>query len=259
MGFAADAPGAGLVRRRQARDLRPLGPLLGAGVGAAGARHSAAARQGRTAPDAAREPVRRVVPQHHADQGQSHRPAPRARCTARTTPTTISCAPSTTLRPAPTSTPWPTCAAPPARATWCSPPSTTTASPCGPRPWRIPVKGAYRARRDLVGDLSEAVRARRMRMGLYYSGGYDWPYNDAVMTHAADAVLAAPHGTRYVDYVTAHVRELIDALRAVRAVERHRVAEPTRGCRSSSPTTTTRWRRASSTTAGGSRACRATG
>ena len=73
-----------------------------------------------------------------------------------------------------------------------------------------PVKGAYRARRDLVGDLSEAVRARRMRMGLYYSGGYDWPYNDAVMTTAADAVLAAPHGARYVDYVTAHVRELIE-------------------------------------------------
>jgi alpha-L-fucosidase len=73
-----------------------------------------------------------------------------------------------------------------------------------------PVKGAYRARRDLVGDLSEAVRARRMRMGLYYSGGYDWPYNDAVLSTAADAVLAAPHGRPYVDYVTAHVRELID-------------------------------------------------
>ena len=55
-----------------------------------------------------------------------------------------------------------------------------------------PVKGEYHARRDLVGDLSDAVRARRMRMGLYYSGGYDWPYNDAVLSTAADAVLAAP-------------------------------------------------------------------
>ena len=45
-----------------------------------------------------------------------------------------------------------------------------------------PVKGEYHARRDLVGDLTEAVRARRMRMGLYYSGGYDWPYNEAVLT-----------------------------------------------------------------------------
>lgn len=73
-----------------------------------------------------------------------------------------------------------------------------------------PVKGAYQASRDLVGDLTEAVRERRMRMGLYYSGGYDWPYNDAVLTTAADAVLAAPHDARYVDYVTAHWRELID-------------------------------------------------
>ena len=73
-----------------------------------------------------------------------------------------------------------------------------------------PVKGEYHARRDLVGDLSAAVRARRMRMGLYYSGGYDWPYNDAVLSTAADAVLAAPQGPRYVEYVTAHYRELID-------------------------------------------------
>ena len=73
-----------------------------------------------------------------------------------------------------------------------------------------PVKGAYHARRDLVGGVTEAVRARRMRMGLYYSGGYDWPYNDAVIAKAADAVLAAPQDARYGRYVTAHVRELID-------------------------------------------------
>ena len=73
-----------------------------------------------------------------------------------------------------------------------------------------PVKGAYHAGRDLVGDLTEAVRGRRMRMGLYYSGGYDWPYNDAVLTRASDAVLAAPQDRRYLEYVTAQVRELID-------------------------------------------------
>ena len=73
-----------------------------------------------------------------------------------------------------------------------------------------PIKGEYHAGRDLVGDLTEAVRAKRMRMGLYYSGGYDWPYNGAVLTTPADAVLAAPHGRRYVEYVTAHWRELID-------------------------------------------------
>ncbi len=73
-----------------------------------------------------------------------------------------------------------------------------------------PVKGEYHARRDLVGDLTDAVRARRMRMGLYYSGGYDWPYNDAVLSTAADVVLAAPQDQRFIEYVTAHCRELID-------------------------------------------------
>ncbi len=73
-----------------------------------------------------------------------------------------------------------------------------------------PTKGRYHASRDLVGDLAEAVRARRMRMGLYYSGGYDWPYNSAVLRSAADALLAVPHGQPYVRYATAHVRELID-------------------------------------------------
>lgn len=73
-----------------------------------------------------------------------------------------------------------------------------------------PRKGAYHARRDLVGDLTDAVRARDMRMGLYYSGGYDWPYNDALMVNPADAVLAVPTGDDYREYVTAHVRELIE-------------------------------------------------
>ena len=76
-----------------------------------------------------------------------------------------------------------------------------------------PKKGAYHAKRDLVGDLTGAVRARDMRMGLYYSGGYDWPWNDAVMREAADAALAVPADPAYERYATAHVRELIERYR----------------------------------------------
>ncbi|MFC9516556.1 alpha-L-fucosidase [Nocardiaceae bacterium NPDC056970] len=73
-----------------------------------------------------------------------------------------------------------------------------------------PRKGAYHAKRDLVGDLTDAVGAQGMRMGLYYSGGYDWPYNDALMESPADLALAVPPGDDYREYATAHVRELID-------------------------------------------------
>ena len=72
-----------------------------------------------------------------------------------------------------------------------------------------PRKGRYHARRDLVGDLRQAVLDAGMRMGLYYSGGYDWPYNDALLSNPADATLAVPATHDYVEYATGHVRELI--------------------------------------------------
>lgn len=76
-----------------------------------------------------------------------------------------------------------------------------------------PRMGAYHARRDLVGELTHEVRARGMRMGLYYSGGYDWPFNDAVLQHPADTMLGVPAGPEYLAYATGHVRELIDRYR----------------------------------------------
>lgn len=73
-----------------------------------------------------------------------------------------------------------------------------------------PNKGAYNAERDIVGDMTEAVRSHGLRMGLYYSGGYDWPFNDAVLRNPADAMLAVPATPEYLEYATAQVRELID-------------------------------------------------
>jgi len=73
-----------------------------------------------------------------------------------------------------------------------------------------PIKGRYHTRRDLVGELTTSVRAAGMRMGLYYSGGYDWPFNGAVLSSAADAVLAVPHDEAYQRYASSHLRELID-------------------------------------------------
>lgn len=69
---------------------------------------------------------------------------------------------------------------------------------------------SHQAERDLVGDFTEAVRAEDMRMGLYYSGAYDWSVNNAVMERGSDAILAVPTDGEYTGYAAAHVRELIE-------------------------------------------------
>ncbi|MDV8003022.1 alpha-L-fucosidase [Rhodococcus sp. IEGM 1408] len=73
-----------------------------------------------------------------------------------------------------------------------------------------PVLGRYGAQRDLVGALGAAARARGMRTGLYYSGGYDWPFNNATLTGPADMLLAIPDDPAYAAYAENHVRELIE-------------------------------------------------
>ena len=79
--------------------------------------------------------------------------------------------------------------------------------------WPSDVHNPHRANwhsdRDLVGELAAAVRAAGMRFGIYYSGGYDWTFDDTPIGTFADGVGAIPRGD-YVDYATAQVRELID-------------------------------------------------
>jgi len=67
----------------------------------------------------------------------------------------------------------------------------------------------WHCERDLVGELAGAVRAAGMRFGIYYSGGYDWTFNDAPMGRLLDSVTAVPFGD-YPAYAAAHIRELID-------------------------------------------------
>lgn len=73
-----------------------------------------------------------------------------------------------------------------------------------------PYKAGYHAARDLVGELTEAVRAENMRMALYYSGGVDWTFNDQVVTSINDLMKAVPQQPEYVAYADAHWNELID-------------------------------------------------
>src|SRR6266498_1028486 len=69
------------------------------------------------------------------------------------------------------------------------------------------------ADRDLVGELSAAVRKQGLRMGLYYSGGYDWTFLPGPIQIAADYEKVKPETEEYGKYVDAHYRELIARFR----------------------------------------------
>jgi alpha-L-fucosidase len=73
---------------------------------------------------------------------------------------------------------------------------------------RLPANRQHAAR-DLVGELSAAVRKQGLRMGLYYSGGYDWTFLPGPIRTAADYERMKPETEGYGKYVDAHYRELI--------------------------------------------------
>ncbi len=68
----------------------------------------------------------------------------------------------------------------------------------------------YHVDRDLVGELTAAVRTHGMAMGLYYSGGLDWTFNKKVVQHINDLQLGVPQMPAYVEYANNHWRELIN-------------------------------------------------
>ena len=66
------------------------------------------------------------------------------------------------------------------------------------------------AERDLVGELSTAVRQAGMRMGFYYSSVFDWSFLPGPIRNDADVRrLKAGQGVEYVNYADAQWRELI--------------------------------------------------
>ncbi|NLG24148.1 MAG: alpha-L-fucosidase, partial [Clostridiales bacterium] len=72
----------------------------------------------------------------------------------------------------------------------------------------------YFSRRDFVGELTDAMRARGLKMGLYYSGVFDWTFKTDRPIDNMQGFLAhqdMPDG--YAAYSLAHLRELIDKYR----------------------------------------------
>ena len=83
-------------------------------------------------------------------------------------------------------------------------PSTTV----NPNP-SIPLNERH-AERDIVGELTAAVRKEGMKMGLYYSGGYDWTFDSGPIETAADYQSVKPESQAYGDYAFAQIHELIN-------------------------------------------------
>jgi alpha-L-fucosidase len=76
-----------------------------------------------------------------------------------------------------------------------------------------PHRPGWHTGRDVVGELADAVRARGLRFGVYYSGGLDWTFDDRPLGRPADVFASAPGSAEYRDYAEAQVRELMDRYR----------------------------------------------
>ncbi len=64
--------------------------------------------------------------------------------------------------------------------------------------------------RDIVGDLTQSVRKKGMRMGLYYSGGLDWTFNRTPIYDFSGLMATVPNSYEYGGIADAHLRELIE-------------------------------------------------
>jgi alpha-L-fucosidase len=83
-------------------------------------------------------------------------------------------------------------------------PSTT------PNPTPSLKKNQLQAERDIVGELTAAVRSHGLRMGLYYSGGYDWTFNTGPIETSADYSSVKPQSDAYGKYANSQIHELIE-------------------------------------------------
>lgn len=73
-----------------------------------------------------------------------------------------------------------------------------------------PKRENYAASRDIVGELTSAVKKKNLKMGLYYSGALDWTFNEKPIKDVPSFLTNGPKSREYIDYVNAHWYELID-------------------------------------------------
>ncbi len=73
-----------------------------------------------------------------------------------------------------------------------------------------PNKKNYMASRDIVGELTTAVKTKGMKMGFYYSGVLDWSFNPNPIKDVASLLTNGISSPEYIEYANNHWYELID-------------------------------------------------
>ena len=69
----------------------------------------------------------------------------------------------------------------------------------------------YYSKRDFTGELTECVRNAGLKMGLYYSGAFDWSFkNQFPITDAKSYLYHLDMSEEYVSYAVCQIKELID-------------------------------------------------
>ncbi|MEE4195859.1 MAG: alpha-L-fucosidase [Anaerolineae bacterium] len=68
----------------------------------------------------------------------------------------------------------------------------------------------WQTERDVVGELTAAVSAKDMKMGLYYSSLLDWSFTKTPITSTIDLIAGSDTSHEYLNYVEKHWLELIE-------------------------------------------------
>jgi alpha-L-fucosidase len=82
-----------------------------------------------------------------------------------------------------------------------------------PSKYKCPVKKDWYSERDTVKELADAVRAKGLKMGAYYSGAIDWAFTEEPVMDLIDLMTGGPQTKEYGDYADNHYRELIDNIK----------------------------------------------
>ncbi|MBD3253723.1 MAG: alpha-L-fucosidase [Candidatus Lokiarchaeota archaeon] len=76
--------------------------------------------------------------------------------------------------------------------------------------YKNPKKGHYCSRRNIVAELTSAVKKKGLEMGYYYSGGLDWSVNPNPIKDGKGFVSNVVSNPKYIEYANNQWYELID-------------------------------------------------